>query len=263
MKKYDPRSEPMISFAQNGEDVVLSRAFDGQAAGFYIDVGAWEPVTDSVTKYFYDKGWCGINIEPVTSYYQRLVEERPRDINLNVAVGATATRKARFIEFEGSGLSGISESLNRTAIDALGLGFTERDVDVDVMSLADVTGRYAQGDVDFLKIDVEGAERSVIESAEWHAFRPRVIVVEAIAPLSCQPTWFQWEGLLFEAGYEFALFDGINRFYYRAEEPALRQRLSAPANALDNYVTARCKVLQDSVIALDARLAALTQGESR
>ena len=262
MKMYDPRSEQMISYAQNGEDVVLSRAFFGQAAGFYIDIGAWEPATDSVTKHFYDKGWRGINVEPVGLHFERLLSERPGDINLNVAIGVGPGSKIHFVELEGSGLSGISKTLNRAAIDALDLGFRSRDVEVDVMPLAEVTARHAHRDVDFLKIDVEGAERSVIESAEWHAFRPRVIVVEAIAPLSCQPTWFEWEGLLFEVGYEFALFDGINRFYYRAEEPELRPKLSVPANALDNYVTARCKGLQDRVAELEARLSASTEDEA-
>lgn len=71
--------------------------------------------------------------------------------------------------------------------------------------------------------------------------------VEAIAPLSHEPTWFEWEGLLFEAGYEFALFDGLNRFYYRAEEPELQEPLSRAANVLDGYITAHCKALHDRV----------------
>jgi len=38
------------------------------------------------------------------------------------------------------------------------------------------------------------------------------------------------------AGYWFALFDGINRFYVRDDEPELRDRIAAPANVLDDYV---------------------------
>jgi FkbM family methyltransferase len=265
MKVFDPRILPMVSYAQNGEDVVLDRAFEGQAAGFYIDVGAWDPVVDSVTKHFYDKGWRGINIEPVAHYHERLAAERTGDINLKVAVGAGSTEE-RFVELEGSGLSGFASTLNRSAIDALGfLGFRfpERAIDIEVVSLAEIAGRYAQRQVDFLKIDVEGSERGVIASADWRAFRPRVVLVEAVAPLSGEPAWFAWESLLREAGYEFALFDGLNRFYYRAEEPELRQRLSVPANVLDKYVTVRFKALQDRAGELEARLAALaTAGAS-
>ena len=77
----------MISYAQNLEDVILNRLFRGKETGFYIDVGACYPVEMSVTKYFYDLGWNGINIEPMPSCYRKLQEERPKDINLNLAVG--------------------------------------------------------------------------------------------------------------------------------------------------------------------------------
>ena len=50
----------MISYAQNAEDVVLMRAFADVEKGFYVDVGAWDPVADSVTKAFYDIGWSGL-----------------------------------------------------------------------------------------------------------------------------------------------------------------------------------------------------------
>jgi hypothetical protein len=43
----------MISYAQNHEDVLLERCFGTQQSGFYVDVGAWEPVLHSVTQHFY------------------------------------------------------------------------------------------------------------------------------------------------------------------------------------------------------------------
>src|SRR3954468_25082326 len=76
-----------ISYAQNFEDVMLHRALKGVANGFYIDVGASDPVLDSVTKAFYDRGWTGINIEPEPEAFQKLCEARRRDINLRVAAG--------------------------------------------------------------------------------------------------------------------------------------------------------------------------------
>ena len=76
----------MISYAQNSEDVVLMRAFADETNGFYIDVGAWDPVADSVTKVFYDGGWRGINIEPQPARCKLFEKERQRDTNLNVAI---------------------------------------------------------------------------------------------------------------------------------------------------------------------------------
>jgi hypothetical protein len=79
----------VISYAQNFEDVILSRALSGVRKGFYVDVGAWDPCEHSVTYAFYQKGWRGINIEPNREYFGRLVTARPRDVNLGIAVGET------------------------------------------------------------------------------------------------------------------------------------------------------------------------------
>lgn len=245
--------EPMISYAQNAEDVILNRVFSEQRAGFYIDVGAWDPDIDSVTKHFYLKGWRGINIEPTDLYHARLMEKRPADINLKNAVGPKGG-KAQFVQHGDSGLSGLVETTERLASFNALSDFTVKQIEVDVIPLSEITSRYAAPNVDFLKIDVEGGERGVIESAEWRAFRPRVVVIESIKPITNEPSWFNWEGLLFDAGYCFALFDGLNRYYYRAEEPTLRQALSVPANILDTYVTAAFKSLQDRCYELESRI---------
>ena len=80
-----------ISYAQAKEDIHLLRALSGvhHDVGFYIDLGAWDPEIDSVTKLFYDAGWRGINVEPSPKWFPRLLEQRPRDINLQVAVSET------------------------------------------------------------------------------------------------------------------------------------------------------------------------------
>ena len=80
----------LLSYSQNFEDVLLWRALRDVPAGFYIDVGANDPELHSVTKLFYDAGWHGINIEPMPSYLQPFLDQRPRDINLSCAAGAAA-----------------------------------------------------------------------------------------------------------------------------------------------------------------------------
>ncbi|MHC5827470.1 MAG: FkbM family methyltransferase, partial [Nostoc sp.] len=75
-----------ISYAQNLEDVLLNRVFKHKINGFYIDVGALHPTVDSVTKAFYDRGWSGINIEPIKENCNIFQKERPKDINLNIAL---------------------------------------------------------------------------------------------------------------------------------------------------------------------------------
>ena len=79
-----------ISYAQNNEDVLLWRALGHVRDGFYIDVGANDPVEHSVTKAFYDAGWRGINIEPLPAHIAAFDAQRPGDVNLAVAAGSEA-----------------------------------------------------------------------------------------------------------------------------------------------------------------------------
>jgi hypothetical protein len=70
---------PFVSYAQNGEDVVLRRALANVEVGRYIDVGANDATVESVSKAFYDAGWSGITVEPVRKYAAKHRSERPRD----------------------------------------------------------------------------------------------------------------------------------------------------------------------------------------
>jgi len=229
----------MISYAQNFEDVILNRVFHAVDRGRYIDIGAYDPTIDSVTKHFYDRGWSGVNVEPIARFHRKFVAERPRDLNLNVAVGA-AVGSVQFNEWGDSGLSTCCDTLDEGLV--TGMGFKRTTYTVPMTTLAEITVQLEDGPIDFLKIDVEGAERDVLLGGEWRAFRPRVILLEAVKPklpgcdpYGYEPTWFEWEGLLFANGYEFGLFDGLNRYYYRREEPALRAPLSYPANITDGF----------------------------
>ncbi|MBR3622824.1 MAG: FkbM family methyltransferase [Selenomonadaceae bacterium] len=75
------------SYAQELEDLILFSALRNVEKGFYIDVGANDPTNISVTRFFYNRGWNGINIEPQPAIVKILEEERPRDINLCCGIG--------------------------------------------------------------------------------------------------------------------------------------------------------------------------------
>lgn len=224
-----------ISFAQNREDVVLFRALKDVTAGFYIDVGAHDPSLDSVTRAFYERGWHGINLEPSSFWFSRLLAARPRDINLNLAVSST-DGELEFNDIAGTGLSTSNADISQQHRDAGIYPVSKRRV--AAASLKSICEANAVAEVHFLKIDVEGTEKSVLEGMDFQKIRPWIVVVEAIDPISLAPTHSEWEHLLINAGYQFALFDGLNRFYCDHKRPSIRQRLLAPANVLDKYVVA-------------------------
>lgn len=229
-------SEPFISYAQNGEDVVLWRALGDIPNGRYVDVGGMDPVHLSVTKAFYDRGWRGVDIEPVPALADRFREQRPGNEVVQVAVTSAGDGETVLHELTDTGLSTLLES---TAVRHEASGFERREIVVPTRTLTDViaSSRLLGEDIHFLKVDVEGAEADVIASLDLKVFRPWVIVIEATEPLGTTPTHGDWEPTLLEAGYTFCLFDGLSRFYASPEHPELVERLSYPACVFDEFVT--------------------------
>lgn len=204
-------------YAQRKEDEKLRGLLPDRNQGFYVDVGAWKPTLDSVTKHFYDDGWNGINIEPIPTFFQEMADARPRDVNLNIAVGSKLEHK-EIIYMPGTGLS----TFVREHAD-LFPGYQKELVTVPVLTLDAVLRTYVprSQSIDFLKIDVEGWEKDVLLGATqmlkyWG--RPRILVIEATIPGTDTPAWDDWDHIPIEAGYEFLEFDGLNR-WYRAQQP--------------------------------------------
>jgi FkbM family methyltransferase len=222
----------MISYAQNFEDVILRRVFRNRTSGFYIDVGAMDPTFESVTKFFYDQGWCGINIEPNESFFKKIVSERERDINLNIALGDREEVRTFYASNE-TGLSTFDES-NRDRL--VQRGFEAKERPVQVTTLAAVCREHVDRPIDFLKVDCEGWEKQTLAGADWTQFRPTVVIVEATLPGIAVPAWSEWEPILIEdAKYDMVYFDGLNRFYLRRDSPGLRAHFSSPPNVFDGF----------------------------
>jgi FkbM family methyltransferase len=229
-----PKSQMIfISYAQNHEDVMLYRALRDVKQGFYIDIGAQDPVIDSVTKAFYDRGWRGINIEPNEEYFHKLENERPHDLNLATAVGSEAG-VISFYEVAHTGLSTTSAEYAQRYTDS---GYQVEDREVPCTTLDRVCADCGVATVHFLKIDVEGAERAVLQGFSFDTVRPWLVVVEATEPNADHEVFTEWEDLLLDHRYRFVYFDGINRFYAAEEHADLAQYFSRPPNFFDQYVS--------------------------
>ena len=223
-----------ISYAQNFEDVILNRVFADKKEGFYIDVGAQHPLYDSVTKAFYDRGWQGINIEPVKEYYELLAQERERDLNLNLGVGETES-ELDFFELEGTGLSTFDrETAERLSKEE---GYKINNYQVPIVKLADICQQHLNCQIDFLKIDVEGWEENVILGNNWSQFRPTVIIVEATIPNSPTRAETNITEILEEQNYQKVYFDGLNDYYLANESSELINHFATPPNVFDKFVS--------------------------
>ncbi len=210
-----------LSYAQNMEDMHLARIFAGQTEVFYIDVGGGHPVADNVSFAAYLAGGCGLVIEPQAELYRLYNTLRPRDIVRDVLVGRTSGDVSFHVVDK---LHGFSTTVEAHAVGAAGFGASYTTVTKPMMTLAALCELHAPARIDWLKIDVEGAEADVLAGNDWLRFRPRVVLIEAISPGTMEPSHGEWEPLLLAANYTFAFFDGLNRWYVAVEASDLIQR---------------------------------------
>jgi FkbM family methyltransferase len=204
-----------LSYAQRFEDLYLMRCFGGQAEGFYVDIGSGHPVYDNVSFAFYLKGWRGITVEPNPWLAQLSRAVRPRDRHVEALVGAARGEATLHLVREYHGLSTMIEGHARAALRAFGKASDA--ITVPLTTLADICAGQAPASFEFLKIDVEGAEKDVLVGGDFRRYRPKVVVAEALEPSTLKPAWRKWDAILTRQGYRHAWFDTLNR-YYRAEE---------------------------------------------
>jgi len=236
-------------FSQNCEDVLLARCFEQHRKGYYVDVGAESPVQGSVTNYFYELGWRGINIEPVPYYFNQLQRLRPRDLNFNIAASNTDGDLISIDVVQETGLSSVDpqrkELLRRQGSHQV------ESLEISTRTLNKILEWAQLPWIDFLKIDVEGHELSVLQGLNFSLFRPKIILVETTnpliydggrVPLENRPSLAQDYGnisnLIATANYKNIYFDGLNTWWIDQLLPAKEYNhfisaFSTPVNVFD------------------------------
>lgn len=220
-----------LSYAQNYEDVRLWRAFRDVGKGRYIDIGSQDPVRDSVSLAFYERGWRGLHVEPTPSYARALRDARPDEIVVEAAV-TTAPGPISFFEIPTTGLStGIAEvaQAHRNS------GWGYREILVPTVTLAGVFGSFGPELVHWLKIDVEGMEADVIASWGDHPTRPAVLIIEATAPLTRTKTHSAWQQMILDRGYDEVVFDGLSLFFVHKDHAHLREAIAETPSVFDGF----------------------------
>jgi len=175
MLKYIGVAIVRMYYSQCGQDKFLfEHVFKDYTNGFFVDIGAHDGKDLNNTLFFENEaGWIGINVEPIPSVYNRLVINRPSCINLNCAIDAV-DGNSEFILNTGytEMLSGLKNHYDKRHTSRLNselqyMGGTSSVIDVQTKRLETIFDTYSIKYVNYLSIDVEGAELSVIMSINF------------------------------------------------------------------------------------------------
>ena len=193
-----------FTYAQYGEDIIAETLLP-EARGFYVEIGAFHPVQISNTYLFYRKGWQGIAVDPHPRVAKLFRHRRPRDIMVQCAVGEEGPAVFDILD------AGESNHLRGSGVDSVSAKKPVRSIQVQCRRLSSLLTEHlpAGQNIDFLTVDAEGHDLSVVRSNDWQKFRPRLVAVEDFAP---EPE-SQICRFLAQQGYRLVITARFTRFF--------------------------------------------------
>ncbi len=155
------------------EKALILEFFKHRREGFFVEVGANDPINGSQTWLLERNGWRGLLVEPQSAYYEKLLRERPASKAYNVACSAPGRPCTTTLHI--ANLDGFS-SIDPQA-DTQGVSFGKKET-VRVSTLDDILATEGHPKVDFVSIDVEGHELEVLQGFSLERYHPTLILVE-------------------------------------------------------------------------------------
>ena len=210
-----------MSYSQNLEDYYLDLVFADKAVGTYIDVGGGHPIADNVSFWFYLKGWRGLVVEPQQDLADIYAAVRPRDTTVACLAGKEEGEIDFFVVEK---FHGLSTTVRDHADHSRNFGVEYTSTRRPVRTLTSLCAEANLNQIDFLKIDAEGAEADVLAGMDFTTLRPRVLCLEAEVPGTFPDAWKTWEPTILDQRYELAFIDSLNRWYVAAEASELATR---------------------------------------
>lgn len=192
----------MVSYSQFGEDLLVQEILGYDRTDvFYIELGAYQPISKSNTYIFYKRGGRGICVEPNPLAKKLWSDYRPRDIFVKKGVtGGVFCEMFYNTDGAGSSTNHFSQESNGASSQQIEL--------VNIRELIDEYLPAGQA-VDLLTVDCEGMDLSILETFPFDKVRPRVIAVEDFDISGISDVHRYLQGL----GYHFASLAKITKIF--------------------------------------------------
>ena len=163
------------SYAMDGEDTAVLNYFKDRKNGFYVDVGCYHPIHRSNTHLLHKQDWKGVNIDISEFSIDLFNHARPKDLNYHCAISNKNEVIKLFYQKE---LSQLSTTESAQAKKVFQGNIKEKEMQAFTLNEILNRSKYRDSKIDFLDIDVEGADLKVLEGLSFEKFKPELICVE-------------------------------------------------------------------------------------
>ena len=160
------------------EELIIRDFFHDRRGGFFLDVGCGHPIQDSNT-YYLEKhlGWSGIAVDALPEFARKWRRNRPASKFFNFLVTDHADTSEPFYRAE-SRVRDIS-SVEKPVLDPGGRPVESEEIRVPTTTLTRLLDQNRVSKVDFLSMDIEGAEPLALAGFEIERFPPQLVCIEA------------------------------------------------------------------------------------
>ena len=168
-----------IYYSQHGEDYLVNKLIGHRRKGVFIEVGCIDGKRFSNTLFFEKKGWTGLCIEAHSDYIELLSINRPNSITVHAAVSDKNIIDSKFYANSRGSLSSLDKSSDKrwiTDYPEFFSGFVEQKVREATLTSILIENEVKK--IDFLSIDIEGNEISVLKGLDFKKYKPLLILCE-------------------------------------------------------------------------------------
>ena len=165
------------SYSMESEDLEITNILKNIKNGFYVDAGCYHPLHLNNTYLLYNKNWRGINIDLSEFSIDMFNFIRPEDININAAVSNGNEYITFYYQKKLSQLSTIKKDWAKQKMQGL---IKEKKIKSYKLSTIINNSKFNKRKIDFLDIDLEGADLDALKSLDFKIYRPKLICVEIL-----------------------------------------------------------------------------------
>ena len=165
------------SYAMDGEDIAIDEFNKNKNKGFYVDVGAHHPIQRNNTNLLFNRGWEGINIDANEFSIDLFNYLRPKDTNLHTAISDKEGETSFFYQKKFSQLNTTDKNMANEHFNGK---FFEKKIKCQTIQNILNKSIYKNKKIDFLNIDVEGAEIKVLKTLNFDIYKPSLICIEIL-----------------------------------------------------------------------------------
>ena len=165
-----------VLYSHGNEELVARDFFKDRREGFYLDVGCWHPIQDNNTYYLEEHlGWRGIGVDALPEMERKWKRQRPKSTFANYIVTDHAGTREPFFRVKFTDISAVQ----KPKLDPGGKPVESEEILVPTITLTRLLEKHGVTKVDYLSMDIEGAEVEALAGFDIERFKPELVCIEA------------------------------------------------------------------------------------